>query len=162
MVRDRISHFCTGVWNRVEQHRSLSISLAAVGALALGLTSWLLMDQGEFFPMGVERGRQREGTSSASLPLPPKSRSWLSPLARQCSGVDTALRSRLNQLDARSSSWRAFVKIDPTNFGERFDKDAYGRVIDATPRVVVLHETVYSLTSALNTFMTPTPAMKIR
>ena len=28
------------------------------------------------------------------------------------------------------------------NFGERYDKDAYGRVIDATPRVVVLHETV--------------------
>ena len=69
----------------------------------------------------------------------------------------SALRSRLNQLDARSGSWRAFVKIDPTNFGERYDKDAYGRVIDATPRVVVLHETVYSLSSALNTFMTPHP-----
>ena len=91
------------------------------------------------------------------MPLPPKSRSWRSPLARQCSGVDTALRSRLNQLEARSGSWRAFVKIDPTNFGERYDKDAYGRVIDATPRVVVLHETVYSLSSAMNTFMTPHP-----
>ena len=40
------------------------------------------------------------------------------------------------------------MKIDPTNFGERYEKDAYGRVIDATPRVVVLHETVYSLNSA--------------
>ena len=63
----------------------------------------------------------------------------------------------MNKLDARSSSWRSFVKIDPTNFGDRYDKDAYGRVIDATPRVVVLHETVYSLSSALNTFMTPHP-----
>jgi N-acetyl-anhydromuramyl-L-alanine amidase AmpD len=105
----------------------------------------------------MERGRQREDNPSSSLPLPPKSRSWRSPLARQCSGVDTTLRSRLNQLEARSSSWRAFVKIDPTNFGDRYDKDAYGRVIDATPRVVVLHETVYSLSSALNTFMTPHP-----
>ena len=105
----------------------------------------------------TESGRQREDNPSASVPLPPKSRSWRSPLARQCSGVDTALRSRLNQLDARSGSWRTFVKIDPTNFGERYDKDAYGRVIDATPRVVVLHETVYSLSSALNTFMTPHP-----
>ena len=78
-------------------------------------------------------------------------------MARQCSDVDTALRSRLNKLDARSSSWRAFVKIDPTNFGERYENDAYGRRIDATPRVVVLHETVYSLSSALNTFMTPHP-----
>ena len=155
MVRDRLSRFCTGVWNRVEQHRPLAISVAAAGTLALGLTSWSLMDQGKLPPVGMERGRQREDNPSASVPLPPKSRSWRSPLARQCSDVDRALMSRLNQLDARSSSWRAFVKIDPTNFGDRYDKDAYGRVIDATPRVVVLHETVYPLSSALNTFMTP-------
>lgn len=157
MVRDRLSRFCTGVWNRVEQYRPLAISVAAAGTLALGLTSWSLMEQGKLSPVEMERGRQREDNPSASVPLPPKSRSWRSPLARQCSGVDRALRSRLNQLDARSGSWRSFVKIDPTNFGERYDKDAYGRVIDATPRVVVLHETVYSLSSALNTFLTPHP-----
>ena len=157
MVRDRLSRFCTGVWNRVEQHRPLAISVAAAGTLALGLTSWSLMEPGKLSPVGLGRVRQREDNPSASVPLPPKSRSWRSPLARQCSGVDRALRSRLNQLDARSGSWRTFVKIDPTNFGERYDKDAYGRVIDATPRVVVLHETVYSLSSALNTFMTPHP-----
>ena len=157
MVRDRLSRFCTGVWNRVEQHRPLAISVAAAGTLALGLTSWSLMEPGKLSSVGMEGGRQREDNLSASVPLPPKSRSWRSPLARQCSGVDRALRSRLNQLDARSGSWRTFVKIDPTNFGERYDKDAYGRLIDATPRVVVLHETVYSLSSALNTFMTPHP-----
>ena len=157
MVRDRLGRCWSGVLNRVEQHRSLAISGAAVGALALALTGWMLMDQGEVSPVVIERGRQRQDNPSSSVPLPPKSRSWRSPLARQCSGVDTALRSRLNQLEARSGSWRAFVKIDPTNFGERYDKDAYGRVIDATPRVVVLHETVYSLSSALNTFMTPHP-----
>ena len=157
MVRDRLSRCLSGVLNRVEQHRSLAISGAAVGAFALALTGWMLMDQGEVSPVVIERGRQRQDNPFSSVPLPPKSRSWRSPLARQCSGVDTALRSRLNQLEARSGSWRAFVKIDPTNFGERYDKDAYGRLIDATPRVVVLHETVYSLSSALNTFMTPHP-----
>ena len=157
MVRDRLSRFCTGVWIRVEQHRPLSIGVAATGTLALGLTSWSLMEQGKLSSVVMERGRLRENNPSSSVPLPPKSRSWRSPLARQCSGVDRALRSRLNQLDARSGSWRTFVKIDPTNFGERYDKDAYGRLIDATPRVVVLHETVYSLSSALNTFMTPHP-----
>ena len=155
MVRDRLSRCWSGVLNRVNEHRPLAISVAAAGALALGLTGWMLMDQEELSPVVMERGRQREDNPSSSLPLPTKSRSWRSPLARQCSGVDTALRSRLNQLEARSSSWRAFVKIDPTNFGERYEKDAYGRVIDAMPRVVVLHETVYSLSSALNTFMTP-------
>ena len=157
MVRDRLSRCLSGVLNRVEQYRSFAISGAAVGALALALTGWMLMDQGEVSPVVIERGRQRQDNPSSSVPLPPKSRSWRSPLARQCSGVDTALRSRLNQLEARSGSWRAFVKIDPTNFGERYDKDAYGRLIDASPRVVVLHETVYSLSSALNTFMTPHP-----
>ena len=138
MVRDRLSLCLSGVLNRVEQHRSLAISGAAVGAFALALTGWMLMDQGEVSPVVIERGRQRQDNPSSSVPLPPKSRSWRSPLARQCSGVDTALRSRLNQLEALSSSWRAFVKIDPTNFGERYDKDAYGRVIDATPRVLYL------------------------
>ena len=161
MVRDRLNRCWSGVWNRVDKNRSLAISVAAAGALALGLTGWVLMDPGELSPVVMERGRQREDNPSSSLPLPPKSRSWRSPLARQCSGVDTTLRSRLNQLEARSSSWRAFVKIDPTNFGDRYDKDAYGRVIDATPRVVVLHETVYSLSSALNTFMTPHPPFVI-
>ena len=61
----------------------------------------------------------------------------------------------MNKLDA-AQQLAVVRKIDPTNFGDRY-KDAYGRVIDATPRVVVLHETVYSLSSALNTFMTPHP-----
>ena len=152
MVRDRLIRCWSGLRNRVQEHRGLSITAAAAGSLALGLIGWVVVDQGELSHAGVrpslmelldqvgrERGRQREENPSSSVPLPPKSRSWRSPLARQCSGVDTALRSRLNKLDARSSSWRAFVKIDPT------------------PRVVVLHETVYSLGSALNTFMTPHP-----
>ena len=116
MVRDRLIRCWSCVWNRVNEHRSLAISVAAAGALALGLTGWVLMDQEELSPVVMERGRQREDNPSSSLPLPPKSLSWRSPLARQCSGVDTALRSRLNQLEARSSSWRAFVNIDPTNF----------------------------------------------
>ena len=170
MVRDRLIHCLSVVWHRVQEQRALSITAAAAGSLALGLLGWVLVDQEGLSHAGVrpslmelldqvgrERGRQRKDNPSSSMPLPPKSRSWRSPLARQCSGVDTALRSRLNKLDARTSAWRAFVKIDPTNFGERYEKDAYGRLIDATPRVVVLHETVYSLSSALNTFMTPHP-----
>ena len=78
MVRDRLSLCLSGVLNRVEQHRSLAISVAAAGALALGLTGWVLMDQGEVSPVVIERGRQREDNPSSSLPLPPKSRSWLS------------------------------------------------------------------------------------
>jgi N-acetyl-anhydromuramyl-L-alanine amidase AmpD len=49
------------------------------------------------------------------------------------------------------------VSIDPTNFGERFSRDAFGNPLDPTPRLVVLHETVYSLESAISTFRTPHP-----
>ena len=168
MVRDRLSRCWSGFRKRAQEHWALPITAVAAGALSLGLAGKVLVERGELSnktghpslmglleQTGREAGLQREENPSSSVPLPPKSPSWLSPLARQCSDVDTALRSRLEKLDARSSSWRAFVRIDPTNFGERYDKDAYGRRIDATPRVVVLHETVYSLNSALNTFMTP-------
>jgi N-acetyl-anhydromuramyl-L-alanine amidase AmpD len=49
------------------------------------------------------------------------------------------------------------VRVDPTNFGERFRRDAFGRAVDPTPRLVVLHETVYGMNSAIQTFRTPHP-----
>jgi N-acetyl-anhydromuramyl-L-alanine amidase AmpD len=47
--------------------------------------------------------------------------------------------------------------VDPSNFGERFRRDAFGQAVDPTPRLVVLHETVYGLNSAIHTFRTPHP-----
>jgi N-acetyl-anhydromuramyl-L-alanine amidase AmpD len=49
------------------------------------------------------------------------------------------------------------VVIDPSNYGRRYRQDAFGNPLDPTPRVVVLHETVSSLSSAINTFKTPHP-----
>lgn len=42
----------------------------------------------------------------------------------------------------------------PTNYGERFLNDLYGKPASNSP-IVVLHETVYSARSAINTFRTP-------
>jgi N-acetyl-anhydromuramyl-L-alanine amidase AmpD len=47
--------------------------------------------------------------------------------------------------------------VDPTNFGERFRRDAFGHAVDPTPRLVVIHETVYGMGSAINTFGTRHP-----
>lgn len=44
----------------------------------------------------------------------------------------------------------------PTNYGERFATDINGIPVSNQP-IVVLHETVYSATSALNFFQTPHP-----
>lgn len=45
---------------------------------------------------------------------------------------------------------------NPTNFGERFATDIYGRTVSNSP-IVVLHETVYSADSAIRFFQTPHP-----
>jgi hypothetical protein len=43
---------------------------------------------------------------------------------------------------------------DPTNYGERYAKDIYGNPVHNAP-LIVLHETVGTADSALNTFQTP-------
>ena len=98
-----------------------------------------------------------KGSPSAPATRAPRSRSWTSPLAHQCEGINPTVLQRLEGLQSRSSSWRRSVEIHPTNFGERVLRDANGRSLDASPRLVVLHETVYGMTSAINTFQTPHP-----
>lgn len=48
------------------------------------------------------------------------------------------------------------VFADPTNFGDRYTQDLYGKPVDNVP-LIVLHETVGSADSAINTFQTPHP-----
>ncbi|MEB3321390.1 MAG: peptidoglycan recognition family protein [Synechococcaceae cyanobacterium] len=90
-------------------------------------------------------------------PPPPQQAAWSPPLQRSCPAVDPALRARLEALRADLPRTRARIPIHPTNFGPRFRRDAFGNRVDPTPRVVVLHETVYGIGSAINTFRTPHP-----
>jgi N-acetylmuramoyl-L-alanine amidase len=90
-------------------------------------------------------------------PPPPQPLLWSSPLASACPAAEPQLSQRLASALASLPSLRQRVAIDPSNYGKRFRRDAYGNPIDPTPRVVVLHETVYGLSSAVNTFKTPHP-----
>ena len=90
-------------------------------------------------------------------PAPPEHEPWISPLARQCRVNDQALVSRMRSLQTSLPGQVKTVAIDPSNFGQRTNLDAYGNRVDPTPSLVVLHETVFSLQSALNTFRTPHP-----
>ena len=67
--------------------------------------------------------------------------------------VDRGLQQRLVAMPLQLSR----INAAPTNYGERVHLDAQGQRIDPTPAVIVLHETVYSLGSAINTFTTPHP-----
>lgn len=94
---------------------------------------------------------------SRPAPLPPARVVWTSPLKEACAAVDPALRTRLSRLLAELPDRTQRLRIHPTNYGERLAQDAFGNRLDPTPRMVVLHETVYGLSSAVNTFLTPHP-----
>ncbi|MFN5695828.1 MAG: N-acetylmuramoyl-L-alanine amidase [Cyanobacteriota bacterium] len=90
-------------------------------------------------------------------PRPPAARNWTSPLRASGPSVPAQLRDRLQARLADLDREAKRLRIDPTNYGERYRRDAYGNPVDPTPRVIVLHETVYGLNSAINTFVTPHP-----
>jgi len=90
-------------------------------------------------------------------PKPPAHGSWTTPLNQACVMADPALMARLQQQFAKFDRTRTKVSIDPSNYGRRYSRDAFGNPINPTPQIVVLHETVYSMDSAVGTFMTPHP-----
>ncbi|MEB3255736.1 MAG: peptidoglycan recognition family protein [Synechococcaceae cyanobacterium] len=107
--------------------------------------------------VGRPGGGNRPVPPRRPAPPPPAPLRWSSPLAQACPASDPQLSHRLSAALANLPRLRQRVAIDPSNFGDRFRQDAFGNPVDPTPRVVVLHETVYSLGSALNTFKTPHP-----
>jgi len=130
-----------------------ALCLGGMGWLASGLRpgqlrppDWQVLDLMMQAPAGSDRPPRQ-------APPPPRSVAWQSPMDQACPPIDPALRQRL--LSQRPRLRR--IRTDPTNFGERFAQDAYGNRIDPTPRVVVLHETVYGIDSAIATFLTPHP-----
>ena len=150
------------------QHPRAAVGALATSSLAVVLLSGVALERSKQSHAGdrpslMELLQQVESDKDAK-PAPafqsqraPVSRSWTSPLARQCTGIDQALRLRLDKLRRTGDSWRTKVPIHPTNYGKRFSEDTNGAPLDSSPRVVVMHETVYSLTSAINTFQTPHP-----
>jgi len=105
----------------------------------------------------VARDSDPDKVLPGQQPDAPKGSAWSSPLARQCSGIDQSTRSRLLAKRRKLPQLRQSIPADPTNYGDRFRSNPWGQAINPAPRVVVLHETVYSLSSAVNTFLTPHP-----
>ena len=147
----------------------LWIALGAGAMLALGGLGWLARDLsaqpsgGQKRPSLLELLEEVRQPPAApepgrrAAPGPPDHPPWQSPLRASCAPGDPAQRLRLQQLAERVQTSTARVQIHPTNFGERFHRDAYGNPVDPTPQLVVLHETVYGIGSAINTFVTPHP-----
>ena len=123
---------------------------AGAAVLALAVVAW---HQGRE-PLQVPLPA---GVQPAKAPAPPQQIAWVSPLRKQCDRPDQALRQRLTTLQRNLPSQMRRVSIDPSNYGDRTPRDAYGNSVDITPSLVVLHETVYGIGSAINTFTTHHP-----
>lgn len=90
-------------------------------------------------------------------PAVPYAQSWRSPLAKQCKDFDQPVRQRLEALRKRLGKQREEISIDASNYGKRYRLDPWKQPINPKPRLVVLHETSNTLSSAINTFKTYHP-----
>jgi N-acetyl-anhydromuramyl-L-alanine amidase AmpD len=112
-------------------------------------------DSNNVLDLLLQTSGQRASEPEPVAPPPPRQASWSSPLQGQCPALDSSVQVRLLRLQSQIHRNTPLQRIDPSNFGQRYRLDAFGSPIDPTPRVIVLHETVYGLSSALNTFKTP-------
>ncbi len=151
--------------------RTLLTSVAGASLLTLGGLAWLARDllatastdgSNPSLLDLLEEVRQAPSTTSRPQvsPKPPTPLNWTSPLASAaakpvCPRVDAALRERLSQESRALANQIRRIPTDPSNYGDRYRRDVFGNRVDPTPRVIVLHETVYGLDSAINTFITP-------
>jgi N-acetylmuramoyl-L-alanine amidase len=126
---------------------------AILGTAALAALTFLALQRSAEPPSL----RSMAGHTRVPVPAPPAQAVWTSPLKRQCQVGDPALVERLRTLRARMPQQQRSLQIDPSNYGERLSRDAYGNPVDTTPSVIVLHETVYGIGSAINTFTTHHP-----
>lgn len=151
------------------QARGLLMGVAGASLVVTGMVLWLVRSAGgspqangtpSLLDILEEVRQARPGAPQRPprpAPLPPARVVWQSPLRQSCSAADPSLRARLNTLLAELPSRTQRLRIHPTNYGDRLTRDAFGNPLDPTPKVVVLHETVYGLSSAINTFLTPHP-----
>jgi N-acetylmuramoyl-L-alanine amidase len=150
------------------QAKGVLMGMAGASLVASGMVLWLVRGAGGS-PQAdrapslldileeVRQARPPSAVPRRPAPPAPSRLAWQSPLTRACSAVDPALQSRLARLQAALPASTQRLRIHPTNYGERQVQDAFGNPLDPTPRLVVLHETVYGLSSAINTFLTPHP-----
>lgn len=145
----------------------LAARLLLVAALTLVLTALALAQRNRTADaIDLLSGLQSPDTSAAQgssassgskAPQPPPHGRWRTPLQRSCAAGEPQLRSALLQRLGALRDSQATIAIDPSNYDERFSRDAFGHRLSTRPSLVVLHETVYGIGSAINTFMTPHP-----
>ncbi|MFM7085683.1 MAG: peptidoglycan recognition family protein [Cyanobium sp.] len=143
----------------------LLTAVLATAALSLGAIAWLVSEIGARGGLpgssrdleDLMQARPPQPEPRRAAPRPPLLARWDPPAARRCPATDSDLELRMLSLDGSLEQRTRRIATDPTNFGVRYSRDAFGNPLDPTPRVIVLHETVYGMESAIQTFLTPHP-----
>ncbi len=129
----------------VEYQRAVSLVFALCGCSFLGGCS--LFGEGS----GVRNGSDPALGDVSLSDRPPLMRLGESRVAASPREVIARCEQRLGR------SAEDLQPAHPSNFGERKTKDSWGRVLQVTPMVIVLHETVISESRALALFKTNHP-----
>jgi len=169
MVRDPLKTPFSGLRQRPDR-RSGRVAVVGCCGLLLSLRGALWLGSGNSGRQQGEAGpsmrellnkvssanpkKLKDGDTS-QRPLPPKAMGWRSPLKRQCRDANQHLAARLGTVRQQLRQERESIQIDSSNYGKRYRKDPWNQTINPMPRVIVLHETSNTLTSAINTFQTP-------
>ena len=135
--------------------RAAVVALGSVALIGLGGMGWLSRQQR--FNVADSPSPRQPVPTTVQAPPPPAQELWRSPLNRRCQPGDITLRQQLLQRLRQLRAHQVTVAIHPTNYGQRYSRDAFGRALDPKPRLIVLHETVYGIGSAINTFVTAHP-----
>ena len=97
MVQKRLNRCRKKTISLLQRHQKIALSVVAIGSISFVVLSWLLID-GRMLSFARDRpslsdlldqvsedkDRQPKTSPLGSVPLAPQSRSWRSPLARQC------------------------------------------------------------------------------
>jgi N-acetyl-anhydromuramyl-L-alanine amidase AmpD len=131
--------------------RSISITALLVMVLSFFFMFYQILKT-KYFSNPYQALKKIE--QSYKTPPPTQQKSWKSPLDQQCGRGDAQLRKKLLAMQLIIKQ----IKPHQTNYGLRLQKDLFNQQLDPTPSLIILHETVYDLESAVNTLLTPHPS----
>ena len=142
MVPDPLKQRLKLGWSALVRQPLVLVAVISGSSLMLLFLGWLAADQRDLSHAGsrpsllelldqVSKEKADHRGGSIQHVTVHCGRSWTSPLARQCSGIvpmcAVGWRPGRNR-----SAWRKDLPIDPTNYGERHKRDAFGQALDVT------------------------------
>lgn len=173
-LRDDRENWCEGMKFNVRLNLRLNIQPVVLRMLALGLATLMAIlavgGIGAIARVDETPPAPDIATTQTQSPAPPLLNEWSVPVASSPSTVASPVPSSTPSPSASPSSTTTLTAssttgyvppqeaapADPSNYGDRYATDIYGTPVN-NDWLIVLHETVGTADSAIQTFLTPHP-----